>query len=88
MKKYRKKPYPVDAEQWFPDHPVEGVIPSYPCSGAFSATSLPQNGWLTTPKGDLLVHPGDWIITEPGGVKSRCPADLFEKFYEPVQEGL
>ena len=81
---YRKKPYPVDAEQWFPDHPVEGVLPSYPCSGEFSATSLPQNGWL----GDYLVAPGDWIVTGANGERWVCKPNVFEERYEPREEGL
>lgn len=84
MKKFREKPVVVEAEQWFPDHPIEGVIPSYPCSGVISLNASPQHAWM----GDHLVTLGDWIIKGADGERFVCTPDVFEERYEPIPEEL
>lgn len=75
--KYRKKPIEVEAEQWFPEKPVDGVIfPAY--------LYLKSCGMIKTLEGNHTVSPGDWIITGIKGEKYPCKPDIFEMTYEPV----
>lgn len=77
MPKFRKKPIIIEAEQWFPDHPVHGVhICPY-------GVQLP---YIITLEGNLHVSFGDWIITGVNGEKYPCKPDIFEKTYELVNE--
>src|SRR4051812_14482008 len=39
---------------------------------------------IRTPRGDLRVSPGDWIITNVDGTKYSCERELFELLHEPV----
>jgi hypothetical protein len=41
---------------------------------------------IRTPRGDLRVSPGDWIITNVDGTKYSCERELFELLYEPVSD--
>lgn len=80
MAKYRKKPIVVEAEQWFPDKPVEGVI--FP---AFQQDkSLANCGGIITLEGKHIVSPGDWIITGVKKEKYPCKPDIFAETYEMV----
>lgn len=42
---------------------------------------------IETLEGPLIASPGDWIITGIKGEKYPCKPDIFEKTYEPVDEG-
>ena len=91
MPRFRKKPVIVEAEQWFPDHPVEGVI--YPAEsplrgvdGAGFHELHGQYGWIETLEGGHVVSPGDWIITGVQGEKYLCKPDIFAATYEPVED--
>lgn len=42
---------------------------------------------IETLEGPLIASPGDWIITGIKGEKYPCKPDIFEKIYEPVDEG-
>jgi len=92
MAKYRKKPVVVDAEQWFPDKPVEGVIPLTeapmvnPVLIAETGYRPEQLGYIRTLEGGHIVSPGDWIITGVKGEKYPCKPDIFEATYERVDE--
>jgi hypothetical protein len=68
--KFRKKPIVVDAMQWWPGVPINGVVMSAP--------------YIKTLEGSLLVRPGDWIITGIKGEQYPCKPDIFEATYEPV----
>ena len=78
--KFRKKPVIIEAEQWSPDNPVEGVI--YPALG-----QPMDKGWIYTLEGGYIVNSGDWIITGVVGEKYPCKPDIFEKTYERVGVG-
>lgn len=39
---------------------------------------------LRTPKGDLKVAPGDWIVTGPGGDRTPIGDGEFAATYEPA----
>ena len=45
-----------------------------------------DHGWIDVSPGDLVVCPGDWIITYTGGETHVCKPDVFEITYEPVKE--
>lgn len=82
MPKYRKKPIIIEAEQWFPDKTVDGVI--YPIP--YNIPDLNEHsGIIHTLEGDHIVSPGDWIITGIKGEKYPCKPDIFERTYELVQ---
>lgn len=42
---------------------------------------------IETLEGPLIASPGDWIIIGIKGEKYPCKPDIFEKIYEPVDEG-
>ena len=42
---------------------------------------------IETLEGSLIITPRDWIITGIKGEKYPCKPDIFEKTYEPVDEG-
>ena len=75
MARYLKKPFVVEAVQWFKhgDHP------------AVVAESLGEDvGYIDTPEGRLRVEPGDWIITGVAGENYPCKPDIFERLYTPA----
>lgn len=94
MSRYRKKPVVVEAEQWFPGRPVEGVCGVVELPDGHPAFSLFDNrdecdylyGWIETLEGGCIVVSADWIITGVKGEKYHCKPDVFEQTYEPVQE--
>lgn len=81
MPRYRKKPIVIEAEQWFPDRPIEGV--EYPTS---KVHHWEPRGWIETLEGGHIVSPGDYIITGAKGEKYPCKPDIFEETYEKVEE--
>ena len=69
--KYRKKPVVVEATQWFEmgDHPF--VEPW--SDGEYRIRTL---------EGEMIVTPGDFIITGVKGEHYPCKPDIFELTYE------
>ncbi len=86
MAKYRKKPVVVDAEQWFPQKPVDGVeyppLPGTPQGQEYIKTYGPCG--IVRRLGNMVAMPGYWIITDANGNKSICDPDTFEETYELV----
>lgn len=87
--KYRKKPVVVDAVQWWQhgDHPA--VKPRYtygPDDEHWRPTVQTGFGWIHTLEGEMLVSPGDWIITGVNGEHYPCKPDIFAKTYEKVRD--
>lgn len=73
--KFRKRPIIITAEQWFPGKEVNGVY------------ITPEGGaYVFTLEGEMLVSPGDWIITGSKGEIYPCKPDTFEATYVPVIE--
>lgn len=72
--KYRKKPIVIEAIQWFKygDHPR--VLRHFDS----------EYGYIDTLEGQLLVTPGDYIITGVKGEHYACKPDIFELTYEEV----
>lgn len=70
----------IQAEQWFPDKPVEGVVQPKPSSMTQFAP------YIRTLEGDHLVSSGDWIITGIVGEKYCCKNHIFKDIYVPTDE--
>ncbi len=84
MTKFRKITT-IEAEQWFPDHPVEGV--EYPVLNNFGyvAQDFINQGRIETLEGSLHVTSGDWIATGPKGEKYPIKPNIFKITYEKVE---
>lgn len=78
MTKYVKLPIEVEATQWF-KHGDHGAVAinSYCCPGT-------ELGEINTLEGDMLVIPGDWIITGVNGEVYPCKDDIFRATYKEV----
>lgn len=86
MPKYRKKTVIIAAQQWSPDHPHPAV--EYPIPGHEKQTigSCHRYGRIETAEGEMLVHPGDWIVTHPQGGMYPYKNNVFEATYELVED--
>lgn len=89
MSKYRKKLVVIEAVQFLPeiDPSPEGTytrvgveVPSYHGDPDDLVTMI------ETLEGELIVSPGDWIITGVEGECYLCKPDIFEVLYEKVEE--
>ncbi len=83
--KFRKKPVVIEAEQWWPNKPVAGVIYPPPEEISKRLVMTVEVGYIDTLEGGHLVNPGDWIITGIKGEKYPCKPDIFEATYEEVK---
>lgn len=88
---YRKKPVVVEAIQWHKheDHPqVEDVwvqvIRGMPIVVDEWEPGAEEYGRVQTWEGDMIVSPGDWVITGVAGEVYPCKPDIFERTYEPA----
>lgn len=80
MARFRKKPVEVEAVRWF----RPGDHPAVRCRTIAGETEPPH---VRGRQGTVVVHPGDWIITEPDGSGHYpCADDIFRATYEPVGE--
>jgi len=94
--KFRKKPVVIEAEQWFPDKPVEGVsllsemssVPMIKHGAIANLTSevLSVFGYIETLEGGHLVTPGDWIVTGVQGEKYPVKPGIFSATYDAYDE--
>ena len=83
MAKYKKKPVVIEAEQWFPNKSIEGIIYPMPNDGSVIGFNLLVDcAAIETLEGWHIVSPGDWIITGIKGEKYPCKPDIFEMTYE------
>ena len=69
--RYRKKPLVVDAVQYEP-----GLEDGFFDGQAF----------ISTPEGDMLVRPGDFVVTGIEGERYPVKESIFRATYEPVSE--
>lgn len=83
MAKYRKKPVEIEAVQW------TGRNRNEICS-VVNRADLHSYGWndlyIETLDGVIHAEPDDYIIKGVNGKLYRCKPDIFEKFYERVEE--
>lgn len=91
MKKYRKKPVIIEAEQWFRlgDVPEANIRPFVDFKMGNTCERCGRlykdHGLCPTLEGNHIVCPGDWIIKGIKGEFYPCKPDIFEKTYEPVE---
>lgn len=77
MAKFRKRPVIIEAEQWYPELLISGVLQPDP-------TSMTQFApHVLTPAGAVELKPGDWIVRQEKGNFVYKP-EIFEQSYEPV----
>ena len=78
MAQYRKKPVVIEATQWFRhgDHPK--VMPMY----TTTEEGTTYQAYINTLEGNMIVTPGDWIITGVKGEHYPCKHDIFIMTYE------
>lgn len=83
MAKYRKKTIVVDAFQWLMDD-----VPEWITSAIRDDTiNFDIRGMIiSTPEGEMLASPGDYIIKGVNGELYPCKPDIFEQTYEKVKE--
>lgn len=75
--KYIKKPIPIEAEQWFPGTPMEGV------EEVILGDEVPKTvGRLQTLNGLVYIEPGEWVLTGVNDEKYPCKDDIFKATYE------
>ncbi len=97
MAKYRKKPVVIEAVQ-FTQEMIEanlfddGSLPEGVTRGG--SHTHPERReiysvlyFIRTLEGDMVVSPGDWVITGVQGEKYPCKPDIFEQTYEAVENG-
>jgi hypothetical protein len=77
---YRSKPRTIEARQ-FRGQPMSGV------EAVIDAGSSVATGYVTTMQGQrVLIHVGEWVVTEADGVHHYPIADAeFQRNYEPGQ---
>jgi len=83
MKKFRKKPIIVEAEQ-FVDKPVSNI--QYGEFWDFNEGRLKHGPILKTLEGTFEVTPGDWIVTGVKGEQWPEKDDIFKESYEPLED--
>ena len=81
--KFRKKPVVIEATQWFKHGDHLAVFKMHTVDPDDGVT--PQ-AYIETLEGQMLVTPGDWIITGVKGEHYPCKPDIFEMTYEPAGE--
>jgi hypothetical protein len=81
MARYRKLPIVIEAEQWFPDRHVAGVLlqPGDPPMGTIHTLEDRSDSyhWVT---------PGDYIIKGVDGELYPCKESIFRRTYEEVTD--
>jgi len=80
-RQFVRKSVIVEAEQWWPGIPMEGVRTTAPERGKTEVRGL-----INTPSGTVFVTPGDWIITGTIGERYPCKPHIFEATYERIED--
>lgn len=81
MPKFRKKPVVIEAEPYRPG--LEDGFRRHPISHAATG-NLPDVPFISTLEGDMVIWPGDWVITGIKGKRYPIRSDIFEATYEAV----
>ncbi|MEZ0396825.1 MAG: hypothetical protein ABWK53_10410 [Anaerolineales bacterium] len=50
------------------------------------AVQLTQRVVISTPEGEMIGNPGDWLITGVNGEQYPCKNEIFRKTYEIAEE--
>jgi len=92
MGRYQKKPIIVEAEKWVNhgDHdavePFLGELFEGRC--IHCGTPAKVHGMVKTLEGDMLVCPGDYVITGVEGEHYPCKPNIFRQTYIKVAEDV
>jgi hypothetical protein len=81
MPKFDRRLATVEAVQWSPANPIEGVKLTAPERG-----SLTARGILKTPLGTFFVQHGDWVVTDGFGNRWVVEFGRFKELYAPHVE--
>ena len=87
MAKFRKKPAVVEAVQRTADNWEEIYDFMYQQPSNLTAHAVTPDGHLTmtTPQGETVICPGDWVVKTVLGRLGSIKPDIFEATYEPVE---
>ena len=95
IKKYVKKPIPIEAVQWlgfnqseikeFTDDKVKFVIHWIPVGSPSTMTEEKIDLYVHTLEGDMYAKVGDYIIKGIHGEFYPCAQIIFEESYEVVE---
>lgn len=78
MPKYRKKPVVVEAEVY-----KEGMEDGFKLAPIGEGIrGVVKKPYIETLEGQMVINPGDYIITGIKGERYPCKPDIFEKTYE------
>lgn len=91
MKKYRKKPIIIEAEQWFKKGDVpEAQILILSDYNKWTCSKCGYKGYehgnCKTLDGYHIVCPGDYIIKGIRGEFCPCKPDIFKEIYEEIKD--
>lgn len=92
--KFRKKPVVVEAfqygfdvePQWFNEFENKRFVPARNVKRS-EGNKFPSDVLIMTLEGEMRADYFDWIIKGVNGELYPCKHDIFEKSYEPVEEG-
>lgn len=84
MKKYVKKPIPIEAVQWTGMNRAE--IANFTHDARFTYNDMDVELYIHTLEGDMHANPGDYIIKGVRGEFYPCARDIFEETYMEVTE--
>lgn len=84
MKKYRKKPVIVEAEQYLEDNFVKGICLSASC---YRKGNTAPHVHTIHDNQILLLEEGDYVIKEPDGKHYyACKPDIFRENHELIDD--
>jgi DNA-binding protein Fis len=80
--KFREVTKTIEASQWFPGVPVDGVELVIP-----PGIGIPSGfGVRVGEAGVIPVAPGDWIVTADDGSKVPLKPEIFEEMFVPADQ--
>ena len=85
--KYRKKPVVVEAMQFMGDGKSAHAIQEWGAGHLIVWHMHAESLSIPTLEGTMYANKGDWIIRGVNGEYYPCKPDMFDKTYEPVEDG-
>ena len=77
MQQFRRRAALVEAVQWFPGTPIEGIKQTAPERGELTPRAL-----VPTRRGSMFAEAGDWIVRGEDGHTWVCEQESFPSLYE------
>lgn len=84
MKRYVKKPIPVEAIQFTGDN-IEEIWDEFSAAHVYGPVEDDPNAYILTLEGRMRCNIGDYIIRGVRGELYPCAKDIFEETYEEVK---